>query len=46
VIDIIDLERQEIKNMLEVLPDVESRVIGVINKCDMKQKKSHDFVSN
>lgn len=44
VIDVVDIERQEIMNMLQGLPDEESRVIGVINKCDTKQKKSHDFV--
>jgi hypothetical protein len=45
VIDVVDLERQEIFQMLNGLPDEESRVIGVINKCDTKQKKSHDWVS-
>ncbi|RDW78264.1 hypothetical protein BP5796_06116 [Coleophoma crateriformis] len=37
VIDVVDLERQEIFQMLDGLPDEESRVIGVINK-------SHDWV--
>lgn len=30
--------------MLDGMPDEESRVIGVINKCDTKQKQSHDWV--
>ena len=30
--------------MLNGMPDEESRVIGVINKCDTKQKQSHDWV--
>lgn len=30
--------------MLERMPNEESRAIGVINKCDTKQKKSNDFV--
>ncbi|KAE9366660.1 P-loop containing nucleoside triphosphate hydrolase protein [Stipitochalara longipes BDJ] len=44
VIDIIDTERQEVFQLLKNLPDQETRVIGVINKCDTKQKKSHDWV--
>ncbi|CZR56073.1 uncharacterized protein PAC_05961 [Phialocephala subalpina] len=44
VIDVVDLKRQEIMDMWQDLPDAESRVIGVINKCDTKQKKSHDWV--
>lgn len=30
--------------MLNGISDEESRVIGVINKCDTKQKQSHDWV--
>lgn len=30
--------------MLNDMSDEESRVIGVINKCDTKQKQSHDWV--
>ena len=44
VIDVVDLERHEIFQMLKDLSDKESRVIGVINKCDTKQKQSHDWV--
>ncbi|KFY43146.1 hypothetical protein V495_04136 [Pseudogymnoascus sp. VKM F-4514 (FW-929)] len=44
VIDVVDLERQEIFQMLNDMSDEESRVIGVINKCDTKQKQSHDWV--
>jgi predicted GTPase len=44
VIDVVDTERQEIFQLLKDLPDEETRVIGVINKCDTKQKKSHDWV--
>ncbi|KUJ23896.1 uncharacterized protein LY89DRAFT_726947 [Mollisia scopiformis] len=44
VIDVVDLERQEIMQMIQQLPDEETRVIGVINKCDTKQLKSHDWV--
>lgn len=40
----VDLERQEIFQMLNGMPNEESRVIGVINKCDTKQKQSHDWV--
>jgi hypothetical protein len=38
------MERQENFPLLEKLPDRETRVIGVINKCDTKQKKSHEWV--
>ncbi len=44
VIDVVDKERQENFPLLEKLPDRETRVIGVINKCDTKQKKSHEWV--
>lgn len=44
VIDLVDLERHEIFDVLSELPDKESRVIGVINKCDTKQQKSSDWV--
>lgn len=44
VIDVIDLERQEVLHMLDEIEDKESRIVGVINKCDTKQKKSHDWV--
>lgn len=44
VIDVVDTERQEIFQLVKDLPDEETRVIGVINKCDTKQKKSHDWV--
>ncbi|RAL68611.1 hypothetical protein DID88_007325 [Monilinia fructigena] len=29
--------------MLDEIEDKESRIVGVINKCDTKQKKSHDW---
>lgn len=45
VIDVIDLERQEVLHMLDDIEDKESRIVGVINKCDTKQKQSHDWVS-
>lgn len=44
VVDVVDYDRHEILQMLQVLPDTESRVIGVINKCDTKQTKSDDWV--
>ncbi|CCD51877.1 hypothetical protein BofuT4_P084010.1 [Botrytis cinerea T4] len=44
VIDVIDLERQEVLHMLDDIEDKESRIVGVINKCDTKQKQSHDWV--
>lgn len=44
VIDVVDMERQENFPLLEKLPDRVTRVIGVINKCDTKQKKSHEWV--
>ncbi|KFY11918.1 hypothetical protein V491_06997 [Pseudogymnoascus sp. VKM F-3775] len=44
VIDVVDADRQEIFHMLNDMPDEESRVIGVINKCDTKQKLSDDWV--
>lgn len=44
VIDVVDLERHEIFDLIGDLPDKESRVIGVINKCDTKQKQSADWV--
>ena len=31
--------------MLDDIEDKESRIVGVINKCDTKQKQSHDWVS-
>jgi hypothetical protein len=46
VIDVVDLERQEIIQLVQDMPDSESRFIGVINKCDTKQKKSNDWVSS
>jgi predicted GTPase len=44
VIDVVDLERQGIYNMLKNSNRDNQKVIGVINKCDTKQEKSHDFV--
>ncbi len=44
VIDVVDLERHEVFNIIDDLPGKQSRVIGVINKCDTKQKKSSDWV--
>jgi len=44
VIDVVDIERQEMFQLLQNLPNEESRVIGVIYKCDTKQKKSHGRV--
>ncbi len=44
VIDVVDLERHEIFDLISDLPDKESRVVGVINKCDTKQKQSEDWV--
>jgi len=38
------MERQESFPLLKKLPDRETRVIGVINKCDTKQEKSHEWV--
>lgn len=45
VIDMVDWERHDITHMLKGLPDATSRVIGVINKCDLKYPKANDFVS-
>lgn len=45
VIDVIDLERQEVLHMLDDVEDKESRIVGVISKCDTKQKQSHNWVS-
>ncbi|TGO59003.1 hypothetical protein BOTNAR_0171g00060 [Botryotinia narcissicola] len=42
--DVIDLERQEVLHMLDEIEDKESRIVGVINKCDTKQMQSHDWV--
>lgn len=44
VIDVVNLERQEIFQLLRDFPDKESRIIGVINKCDTKQSQSDDWV--
>jgi len=44
VIDLIDLKRQEILTMLSDLPDKESRMVGVINKCDRKQENAENWV--
>lgn len=44
VIDMVDWERHDITHMLKNLPDVTNRVIGVINKCDLKFPKANDFV--
>lgn len=41
----VDWERHDITHMLKGLPDATSRVIGVINKCDLKFPKANDFVS-
>ncbi|KFY83544.1 hypothetical protein V498_07992 [Pseudogymnoascus sp. VKM F-4517 (FW-2822)] len=44
VINVVNPERQEIFQMLRDMPDKESRVIGVINKCDTKQNQLDDWV--
>jgi len=45
VVDVVDLVRHEIFQLLDEVPDYQTRTIGVMNKCDMKQKKSQDWVS-
>ena len=44
VIDMAEIEHQEIFQLLKDMPDQELRVIGVVNKCDIKQTKSSDWV--
>lgn len=46
VIDMVDWERHDITHMLKTLPNVTNRVIGVINKCDLKFPKANEFVSS
>jgi hypothetical protein len=46
VIDIVDLERHATFNMLKDFPDKETRVVGVICKCDRKEDKSSEWVRN
>jgi hypothetical protein len=44
VVDIVDMERQAIFNMINELPNRESRVIGVITKCDRKEENAAKWV--
>jgi hypothetical protein len=41
-----DPDTQEVFRMIENIPDKESRVIGVISKCDRKQEGADNWVSD
>ncbi|GFF56717.1 interferon-induced GTP-binding protein Mx [Aspergillus udagawae] len=44
VIDDVDVERHKIFELVEDLPGLESRCIGVLTKCDRKQEGSDDWM--
>jgi hypothetical protein len=44
VIDDVDVGRLRIFELIEDLPGVESRCIGVLTKCDRKQEGSDEWV--
>lgn len=44
VIDNVDVERHKIFELIEDIPGLEGRCIGVLTKCDRKQEDSDDWV--
>ncbi|KAF7176470.1 hypothetical protein CNMCM7691_002788 [Aspergillus felis] len=44
VVDDVDVERQRIFDLIEDLPGLQSRCIGVLTKCDRKQEGSDDWM--
>jgi hypothetical protein len=44
VVDNVDVERHKTFELIEDVPGLESRCIGVLTKCDRKQEGSDDWV--